>query len=96
MRRRRASGGPAERTFETLVGLQLRPRRLRDASKLWHTIAAQGDVTQRDAFWDHPDLLPDADALEDPEAFTRASSSNDWDISTIADSDAPEEGDSTT
>ena len=32
MRRRRASGGPAEQTFATLVGLQLRPRRLRDAA----------------------------------------------------------------
>src|SRR3712207_7847253 len=28
VRRRRASGGPAEQTFATLVGLQLRPRRL--------------------------------------------------------------------
>src|SRR3954451_16662466 len=32
IRRRRASGGPAEQTFATLVGLQLRPRRLRDAA----------------------------------------------------------------
>src|SRR5918998_1848165 len=30
IRRRRASGGPAEQTFATLVGLELRPRRLRD------------------------------------------------------------------
>src|SRR4249919_2797644 len=29
IRRRRATGGPAERTFATLVGLELRPRRLR-------------------------------------------------------------------
>src|SRR6478735_3487866 len=34
-RRRRAAGGPAEQTFATLVGLELRPRRLRDASTLW-------------------------------------------------------------
>ncbi|MGH3371037.1 MAG: zinc-dependent metalloprotease, partial [Nocardioidaceae bacterium] len=32
VRRRRASGGPAESTFAALVGLELRPRRLRDAS----------------------------------------------------------------
>ena len=32
VRRRRAAGGPAEQTFATLVGLELRPRRLRDAS----------------------------------------------------------------
>ena len=32
VRRRRAAGGPAEQTFAALVGLELRPRRLRDAS----------------------------------------------------------------
>src|SRR5581483_1692082 len=32
MRRRRAEGGPAEATFAALVGLELRPRRLRDAA----------------------------------------------------------------
>ncbi len=35
VRRRRASGGPAEKLFATLVGLELRPRRLRDAAALW-------------------------------------------------------------
>ena len=30
LRRRRATGGPAEKTFGTLVGLELRPRKLRD------------------------------------------------------------------
>ena len=34
-RRRRAAGGPAEQAFATLVGLELRPRRLRDAAALW-------------------------------------------------------------
>ena len=33
IRRRRATGGPAERTFATLVGLELRPRRLREAAR---------------------------------------------------------------
>ncbi|MGL5861447.1 MAG: zinc-dependent metalloprotease, partial [Phycicoccus sp.] len=32
VRRRRASGGPAEKAFGSLVGLELRPRRLRDAA----------------------------------------------------------------
>src|SRR5580698_4470024 len=35
IRRRRAAGGPAERTFATLVGLELRPRRLREAAVIW-------------------------------------------------------------
>jgi putative hydrolase len=34
IRRRRATGGPAERTFATLVGLELRPRRLREAAEI--------------------------------------------------------------
>src|SRR5690606_37812200 len=58
MRRRRAAGGPAEQTFATLVGLELRPRRSRDAARLWAQIAADGGAGARDAVWDHPDLLP--------------------------------------
>ena len=38
LRRRRATGGPAEQTFATLVGLELRPRRLREAATLWRTL----------------------------------------------------------
>ncbi|MDP9497731.1 MAG: zinc-dependent metalloprotease, partial [Actinomycetota bacterium] len=39
LRRRRATGGPAEQTFAALVGLQLRPRRLREAAALWASVA---------------------------------------------------------
>ena len=45
LRRRRATGGPAEQTFATLIGLELRPRRLRDAARLWavaHRRAGRG------------------------------------------------------
>ena len=35
LRRRRATGGPAEQTFATLVGLELRPRKMREAAVLW-------------------------------------------------------------
>jgi putative hydrolase len=92
MRRRRATGGPAERTFETLVGLQLRPRRLREASSLWRTLAERTSVTERDRYWDHPDLLPDAEALTDVEAFLTRSGNTDWDISSLNDSEAPDGG----
>jgi Zincin-like metallopeptidase len=42
-----ASGGPAKQTFATLVGLELRPRRLREAAALWErlTQAAGADDT---------------------------------------------------
>lgn len=68
-RRRRASGGPAEQTFSTLVGLELRPRRLREAATLWWAVTEQRGVEGRDGVWAHPDLLPDADDLDDPLGF---------------------------
>lgn len=69
VRRRRAAGGPAEQTFATLVGLQLRPRRLREAAALWSAVAETGGISARDALWAHPDLLPAADDLDDPAGF---------------------------
>jgi len=71
LRRRRATGGPAEQTFATLVGLELRPRRLRDAAALWRALAEHRGMEGRDALWGHPDLLPSGDDLDDPEAFAR-------------------------
>jgi putative hydrolase len=65
-RRRRATGGPAEQTFATLVGLELRPRRLREAAALWWSVTEKHGISGRDAIWSHPDLLPSADDLDDP------------------------------
>ena len=58
LRRERAIGGPAERTFESLMGMQLRPKRMREAAALWESIGAQEGPEARDAKWSHPDLLP--------------------------------------
>jgi putative hydrolase len=69
VRRRRATGGPAERTFATLVGLELRPRRLREAAALWRSLTEARGTQGRDAVWDHPDLLPTSDDLDDPDGF---------------------------
>ncbi|HEV2640489.1 MAG TPA: zinc-dependent metalloprotease [Actinocrinis sp.] len=69
IRRRRGSGGPAEQTFSALVGLELRPRRLRDASRLWASLADARGTEGRDALWAHPDLLPTAADMDDPDAF---------------------------
>jgi|SRR5829696_4284155 len=68
-RRRRAAGGPAEQTFATLVGLELRPRRLREAATLWATLAEHRGAEGRDAVWSHPDLIPSAEDLDDPKGF---------------------------
>jgi putative hydrolase len=67
VRRRRASGGPAEQTFGTLVGLELRPRKLREAAALWREIGHRLGNAKRDAIWDHPDLLPSIAEIENPE-----------------------------
>ncbi len=69
IRRRRAAGGPAEETFAALVGLELRPRRLRDASALWGSLRSRQGKEARDSVWAHPDLLPTAEDLDDPLGF---------------------------
>jgi putative hydrolase len=68
-RRRRATGGPAEQTFATLVGLELRPKRLREAAALWWSVTERRGVSGRDAIWSHPDLLPATEDLDDPLGF---------------------------
>jgi putative hydrolase len=68
-RRRRAAGGPAEETFASLVGLELRPRRLRDASTLWGSLRTRQGIEARDGVWMHPHLLPTAADLDDPLGF---------------------------
>jgi putative hydrolase len=81
IRRRRASGGPAERTFATLVGLEMRPRLLREAAALWTGVTQSRGIEGRDALWAHPDLLPTSDDLENPDAFL--SNTTDLDISDL-------------
>jgi putative hydrolase len=69
VRRRRATGGPAEHTFATLVGLELRPRRSREAGALWRSLTEARGAEGRDALWAHPDLLPTAADFDDPDGF---------------------------
>lgn len=69
VRRRRATGGPAELTFGTLVGLELRPRKLREATALWREITNQLGIEKRDDLWNHPDLVPTAEDIADPHAL---------------------------
>jgi uncharacterized protein (DUF2342 family) len=84
MRRRRATGGPAERTFASLVGLELRPRRLREAATLWQTLTERRGADVRDAVWSHPDLLPSSEDLDDPVAWIeRGATEHTLDISEL-------------
>ena len=67
---------PAEQTFATLIGLELRPRRLRAAADLWRNLESSRGVEGRDALWAHPDLLPSSSDLDDPRGTsTRIASS---------------------
>jgi putative hydrolase len=66
VRRRRASGGPAESAFSTLVGLELRPRRLREAAAMWQQVTDAVGAAARDDLWSHPDLVPTAEDVTDP------------------------------
>ncbi|PRC54502.1 zinc-dependent metalloprotease, partial [Mycobacterium sp. ITM-2017-0098] len=69
LRRRRATGGPAEQTFATLVGLELRPRKMREAAELWVKLTQAVGADARDGVWQHPDLLPSASDLDEPAGF---------------------------
>ena len=69
VRRKRSAGGPAEKTFLTLIGLELRPRKLREASAMWNQITEAVGIQKRDAIWSHPDLLPTDADIQDPTAL---------------------------
>ena len=71
MGRRRATGGPAETSFSTLVGMKLRPKLFREANTIFAAVRAKSGVQARDALWNHPDLLPNAEALADPLGFVQ-------------------------
>lgn len=66
VRRRRATANPSQELFSTLVGLDIRPRRVRDAANMWAVLTRARGVAGRDAVWSHPDLMPTAEDLDDP------------------------------
>ena len=83
--------GPAERTFATLVGLELRPRRLREAAAIWVGLTQERGIDARDALWAHPDLLPTAEDFDDPDGFVHGRP--ELDISGLEDGKSGEDGD---
>ncbi len=99
VRRRRAAGGPAEQTFSALVGLELRPRRLRDASTLWGSLRTRQGAEARDGVWTHPDLLPTSADLDDPLGFREGATAPtglddadfDAELRKLLDGDQPDE-----
>lgn len=69
LRRRRAGGGPAEKAFGSLIGLELRPRRLREASQFWKGYEEEHGIEKRDELWSAPENLPTDEDLAEPEKF---------------------------
>ena len=63
LRRRRASGSPAEEMLSKTVGIELRPRRVREALAWWESVLDTEGEQARDGKWAHPDLLPDVAVL---------------------------------
>lgn len=82
-RRRRLSGSAAEQVFARLVGLELRPRRVREAARLWQRLGQEAGAEERDALWRHPDVMPTPSELASPDDFLtlrRAQADLDADI----------------
>lgn len=69
LNRRRVSGGPAERAFSALVGLNRTPSTARKVTALWAEVTKVMGVDQRDALIAHPDFAPGIDDLDDVAKF---------------------------
>jgi putative hydrolase len=78
--RRRQAVGAAQKTFATLLGLELRPRLQREAMAMWQRVSAEVGTAVRDSIWMHPDLLPSAEDIQDPSALIKRLSGGDDDF----------------
>ncbi len=70
--RRYATNNPAKHVWVTQLGMNLAPKQLRNAVKFWQLAEYKLGIAQRDALWNHPDLLPTPAGLENPEDFFRS------------------------
>ncbi|NDB49938.1 MAG: hypothetical protein EB030_02795 [Actinobacteria bacterium] len=70
--RRRATKSPTQELFATLVGLEVSPRRTREAITFWEKVVELKDVKSRDEIWDESFLLPRGDQLGDAEGFLKS------------------------
>ncbi len=78
--RRRQAVGAAQKTFATLLGLELRPRLQREAMAMWQELGSKIGAIARDDIWRHPDLLPTAADINDPASFIKRISAGDDDF----------------
>jgi putative hydrolase len=65
--RRRQAVGAAQKTFATLLGLEIKPRLQREAMAMWQLVESELGSQVRDSLWAHPDLLPTIEEIQNPE-----------------------------
>jgi putative hydrolase len=76
--RHRATSGALEKTFETLLGLELQPKLRREAKAMWQLADQKLGPELRDSLWSHPDQLPSEQEVQNPtELVARLSSKGD-------------------
>ena len=66
---RRDSGGSAEKAFAKVVGIEFGAPKVEAATELWRRSTVAVGIDKRDHVWDHPDLLPSAEHVDNPAAF---------------------------
>lgn len=81
-RRGRATGGPMQKAFAALIGLEISPRASRDAATFFNYIATNESISQRDELWSSPESLPTIEEIINPSAFRKGRSAPD-DLSTL-------------
>ncbi len=64
MNRRHANGGPAEHIFAALLGLELHPRKNREAANFWRESGEKQGIEARDQLWSAPETLPTGEELD--------------------------------
>ena len=68
-RRRRATNSPMQQLFANLLGVEVSPRKMREASAFWSEVKIIKGSNGRDKCWDDPAFLPMPDDLSDVKAF---------------------------
>jgi putative hydrolase len=80
-RRRRSSAGVSQKTFATLLGLELTPKLVRECEALWTKVGLELGKEVRDRLISHPDQLPSIEEIQDPQLLISrlSNSGDDWD-----------------
>ncbi|MEY3561765.1 MAG: hypothetical protein RL068_917 [Actinomycetota bacterium] len=65
--RRRQAVGASQKTFATLLGLELKPRLQREARAMWERVVEELGMARADQLWGHPDQLPSQDEITHPQ-----------------------------